>query len=507
MTISVTRYVDIRSTVGAGTTVSRRQLVGRMFDSNELIPSDSFLTFNSASEVRTYFGVDSEEYARALFYFSWVSKNRTTIDSLQFASYTPIAVEPRIFGNIQTQTPAAYNLITAGSFSITIGGVTNDFTAIDLSASAGLAGVATDLQTVIQAAASGGVMWTAATVTYDAVRGSFDFVGGDIAAEEITTALGTSGQTELGTLLGWITGETLVLSAGSLGQTALEAVQSSTDLSDNFGSFLFVDDLTDDDMVSVAEWNDLPEQNVKFMYMVRAADETDATTLFTALSPYSGTGITLAPLADEYPEQVPMMILAATNYNNVNSSQNYMFQQFALTSSVSTDADADIYDAMRINYYGVTQTAGQFIAFYQRGKLMGIATDPLAMNVYANEIWFKDAMTSTILQLLLTVNRLPANKTGQSQLLTALQTVIQEALNNGVISAGKTLSDAQIAYITSVAGDVNAWYQVQNAGYWVTAIVETFEPTPGDIEYRAVYTLIYGKDDVINKIEGEQILI
>lgn len=97
----------------------------------------------------------------------------------------------------------------------------------------------------------------------------------------------------------------------------------------------------------------------------------------TGLGAFPGVGLTLSPITTEYPEQIPMMIEAATDYLAVNSVQNYMFQTnfTGITPSVSTDALADVYDAASVNYYGSTQTAGQIISFYQRGILCGTSSN------------------------------------------------------------------------------------------------------------------------------------
>jgi hypothetical protein len=201
-----------------------------------------------------------------------------------------------------------------------------------------------------------------------------------------------------------------------------------------------------------------------------------------------------------------MMIFAATDYAKTNAVQNYMFQQFNLTPSVSSDSVANTLDANRINYYGNTQNAGQQISFYQRGTLMGPATSPTDMGVFANEIWLKDAAGVAIMNLLLGTSQVPANKFGQSMVLTTLQSVINQAVNNGTISVGKALTAQQKLYITQITGDDLAWQQVQNIGYWINCEIVPYQNN--DVtEYKAVYTLIYSKNDVIRKVDGSHILI
>src|SRR5271165_6955762 len=97
MAISLTRYVDITSGVAGAALVSNRTLVGRYFTGNNLLPPQSFISFDSAAEVGTYFGTTSEEFYRAQAYFSFISKSQTQPTSLQFARWVQNAVAPMIF--------------------------------------------------------------------------------------------------------------------------------------------------------------------------------------------------------------------------------------------------------------------------------------------------------------------------------------------------------------------------------------------------------------------------
>lgn len=631
MAISITRYVDIISSVGAGSSVPRRSLTGRIFTQNELVPTNGFVTFTSATEVGTWFGTSSDEYKRAVYYFGWVSKNGTVPPSIDYARYTTTNTFPQIFGNIQPQSIGDYNTITGGTLNITLGdhsvqfsafnftsdtslsdvatriqnaiqsafpsdplwadatvvydpirgsfnfqggsnsapatiivsdgtfgepigtllgwiagptliisegigatppqilgniqtqnvglysGITDgsftlsigDFehslTGIDFTGITTLANAASTIQSAIQAVTAGGTQWTAATVTYDTNRGSFNFLGGSAEDVAISVKEGVTG-TPIGNLLGWVSGVTLVWINGLTAPTALDSIIGSTQASNNFGSFLFMGSLTLDDIIEISQWNST--ENVSYIYCVPVLNQTLAISYTNVLSAFSGTQITLSPLSTEYPEQFPMMILAATNYDQPNSVQNYMFQQSNLTPSISSDTDANFYDGLKINYYGVTQTAGALLAFYQRGVMMGPISTPQFLNLYANEMWLKDAMQSSLMNLLLTQNRVPANEQGKSQILAVLQSVIEEATNNGTISANKTLTAAQKAFITSTAGDPNAWYQVQTIGYWVNCVIVPYVNSNTNLtEYKAEYTLIYSKDDDINLITGQQVLI
>lgn len=504
MPISIQRYVDITSGVGAANNVGTRQLIGRFFDDNVLIPSDSQVSFSSAAEVLSYFGA-GEEYNRAQFYFGWQSKNITAPQELSFARWNSIACAPVIFGAKGAQTLLSWTSITTGAFHLTMGTTTHSFTNVDFSAAASLSDVAGVLQTIIRAISAGGALWTSATVVWNATTQQFNLTGGATGANVISVAAGAN-PNDILTQLGWASASTII-GAGAAIQTLTACLTQSAAANNNFGSFGFMSSaaLNLTQVTEIATWND--GQNVMFMYCVPVT-AAHASSWTTALSAIGGTAPTLDPgVSGQYPEMEPMMVLAATNYAAANSTSNYMFQVFpGLTAAVTNDTDADTYDALSINYYGNTQTAGQTVNFYQRGVMWGGSPDPLDQNTYANEVWLKDALGAALMTLLLALGKVSANIAGMAQILNIMQGVVEQALFNGTISVGKILTSIQQLYITQITGDQNAWKQVQNIGYWL-GVEFVPEVVNGQNEFIAEYTLIYSKDDVIRQIIGRDILI
>lgn len=501
MAISISKYVDITSGVGGGAVVRQRDLIGRLFTTSTRVPVDTIVTIDSADDAVSYFGAGSVEALRAAFYFSFVSKSISTPQRMSFARWANVATAPEIYGMRTTTTLTQWQAITAGTLTITMGANTNALTGLNFSGAATLAAVATIVQTALRA--SVGPSFATATVSYDAPSQTFHLTGSGTGAAPV--AITASGANDIADELGWsLVGAILSPGAAVATLTAMLAANASAD--NNFGSFAFVPVLTDVQRIEVATWN--AARNVEFMYCVPAL-ASEAVALSAALIGFAGTAVTLTDgSAGQYDEMVPMVVLAATDYDRRNSAQNYMFQQFpSLTAKVTSDLNYEAYNGMRVNYYGVTQTAGQLIAFYQRGLLMGGTTSPLDMNVYANEMWLKDAAAAAIMSLLLSVPRVPANPEGRAQVLAILQDAIDRALFNGVISVGKTLSPVQKLYITQQSGDPDAWHQVQNVGYWLDCTIEPYTTTGGLTEYQAVYTLIYGKDDAIRRVEGTHVLI
>lgn len=503
MGISFKRYIDITSGVGGGAGVRLRDLILRLFTTSERVPARTVVEMDNAADVASYFGVTSPEYLRAAFYFGFISKNINAPNKISFGRWADATTAAKIFGqNNGAAALASFTPITTGSFRLTLGAYTADVTGVNLSAAANLAAVATAIQTAVRAVVAGGVDWTAATVVYDAPSNAFNLTSGDTGPGDVAVTAAATG-TPLAALLGW--GALAIFSPGVTAEDPVQSFIDSVEASDNFGTFAFVPVLTDPQILAVATQNDT--YNVRFLYSIGFDLDSEAATLYGALGNLSGVAWTYAPLSTEYPELLPAAIMAATDYSKRNSVQNYMFQTATLSPSVADNATADLFDAARANYYGRTQTAGQFIQFYQRGVMGGLSTDPVDMNTYANEMWLKDAAGAALMSLLLSLAKVSANTQGRSQLLAVLQSVIDLAVLNGTISIGKPLTTVQKLFIGNLTGDDNAWQQVFTLGYWVDIAIESYVTVDGRTEYKASYTLIYSKDDTIRKVEGTHALI
>lgn len=508
MSISIKKYVDITSGVGGGATVKERELILRLFTKDAKVPAGVVMEFTDINDVATTFGTASEEYKRAVPYFGFVSKIMTKAKKLSFAHYSDAstAASPAIVGGTALTTIATWQAITDGAVRIEVGQSDYLLSGIDFTSAAALADVATAIQTKLRASLGG------ATVTYDSLSQKFNasFVGHDVPAAVSVIAAGTG--TDIADNLGWTTAKGMVTSPGSNATTILDYVIEADEISDNYGSFAFCGDALDHDTVqSIAAWN--ATQNVKYMYLVPVtmADYGD---WYGTLQTYGGCAMTIVNDANtEFDEEIPGIIMAATDYKQRNASQNYMYQQLSgFTPKVDSNTSANEIDKdTRVNYYGRTKTAGQPIDLYQNGYLCGTSTDPLQMNVYANEMWFKSAAVSVLMSGLLSLPIIPATEEGRAIVISLLNggedAPIPRALFNGTIKAEKDLTVTQKAYVTQVTGDPLAWHQVQSIGYWLDADVQQETQTNGTIKYIIDYTLVYSKADAVNKITGRDILI
>lgn len=592
-------YVYVNSVVGGSPTVGTKQFSLRLLTGNSLLPPINpdqpydepqfgVVQFGSAVQVGNYFGTSSEEYKRALQYFSYVDPQfNSKPDFIQYSRWVDVACPPIIYPNQDNGSVLAnWTDIDDGAFTLTMGGFTFNITGLDFTAAGSLAAVAGIVEDAIQAQTGGGAVWTSATVTYSSSYGGFILTGGanDVVTNPVIVSVSSTGTDITGlTYLGWLpqeqeAGQNIIAGAiwasGAAVETITQTIDNSISVSTNFVSLDFLDNLN----LTLSESQEAAAyaNTVQTFVYLQVLNSSNAFTWQTALKNYGYTGLTLGGLVStqigtlantsvtvtglnstdklvvgqpvsgnhvaagtviatiasatsitlsiaatgsgvstlsfsliDYPEQLPAAIAASTQYNAINSVVNYMYKSLAaLTPSVSTASAASAYDAVSINYYGVTQVNGQYDAFYQRGFLQGPSTAPLDMGVCYNEIWLKDQMTVAFYNLLRGTNRVGADPQGKSMLLSTGQGVIKRALansGNGVISVGKTLTEDQKVAITSKSGDPNAWHQVQDSGYWFDVVIALNEDDPP--VYIATYTLIYSKADSIRMIIGEDFLI
>ena len=487
MAISQTKYINITSAAGGGSIVAQRDLMGRVFTTNELVPVGQIIEFSgglvSAKEsIGSYFGLTSDEYAFAEKYFQ-VNKKGTAPQKLGFARFVDTASGAYLLGKKGVKL-SDLQAITAGTFVITVNDVEKTYSALNFSSATSMADVATAMTTAMT---SDGLV-----VTYD-TSGRFK-VATSATGSEQTLSLATGTVAEA---LGMTNG---ILSDGGDAETALECVVKSTGLSNNFFSFCFLNTISNSDIAELAAWTH--GQNVNYLFSV-AVNETNAETIQGLVETYDGVALTL-DIWNEYGEFMPMSRIASVDYTRANAAISMFYQQFAgVTPSVNDTDVAAAYDALRVNYYGETAKGGISFPFYQNGVLQGSITD---MGVYANEAWLKDSFVTDILNLRLAVDTLPANNVGVGMVLSALMETVNLSLYNGVTMPGKTLDSVQKSYITQITGNTDAWMAVQGNGYYLDANVEKY--TENNVEkYKVSFLYVYSKGDSINYVDGRDILI
>lgn len=487
MAISQSKYINIVSSLGGGSAVNQRDLMGRVFTTSYLVPTGKVIEFSGGKSsalpaIAEYFGITSDEYIFANKYFGFTTSANTQPQKISFAPYINNARNCMLIGGLKNVPLAVLQAITAGTLTYSYGDTEYALTGINLSSATSYAEVATLITTAME---------DTNTCSYDSATGRFRLIGG---SSSFSYATGTVAEA-----LGFVEGVG-ILSGASEAKTALETVMESSEISNNFFSFCFLSALTTADITAVAEWVD--NQNVKYMFSVNVND-SNYSTIQSAVKDYDGVALTY-DIHNAHAEFMPMSAFSAVDYTKPNSTMDVFYKQFdGVLPSVTTNAKRMVLDPLRVNYYGATQQAGQTVSFYQDGVLQGSIP---SMTVYANEAWLKDAFITDVLNLRMGLDSLPANNTGKSLVMSALMETVNQALLNGVVLAGKELNATQKAYITTITGDEDGWIAVQNSGYRLSAEVEQYEEY-GMQKYKISFLFVYSKGDTINYVDGRDILI
>lgn len=491
MPISLNRYVNITSGINNIRTATEKDLIARIFTTNELLPKQEIKEFDNLDGVGTYFGETSDEYKIAERYFGFISKYQTSAQKISFARDFSAGVKAYILGNAtNTGTLTALKEITAGGFDITINGNTTSITGIDLSAITEIADAVTVINTALTAAE------LTATCSYDGSRFKFELAtagnGNTISVSDtaLTEAMGIDNP---------------ISSEGAVASSYSNVFNYSYQLNNNFATFVFLGLTSSSDIATLGQY--VKQTYPSEFIMIVPVTSSNASTIQTATAEIDGVSLELCGTSEDtgkFNFVIPMAITASTDYSRTNGTQNYMYNQFdGAVVMVDDDATADTYDNLKVNYYGRTQSAGQKLAFYQRGVLQGDYQD---QNIFANEIWLKDALTTTYINYMLLTPNWYANKKGKAIGQALAMDIISRAKLNGTITTEKDITANDKVFIYNITADDEAWRQVYQEGYYLTTSISK-ETTNNQTVYKFNYVLVYSKGDSIKKVEGKDILI
>lgn len=210
---------------------------------------------------------------------------------------------------------------------------------------------------------------------------------------------------------------------------------------------------------------------------------------------------------------MPMAVLASTDYAT-GQVVNFMFKQFDTeVPTVESDAIYTDFNQALINFYGLTQSNGQTLAFLQRG----FNTDGQDTAIYCNEMWFKSACETALLDLLVSRERLPASTLGVDLVKLEVIDVCSIATRNGTFmqkaAAASDLRTVREIVVASGGDDTDVGSieaDVASKGYSVYAYLSEVQDTQklGPTKEKIiVYYVFYGTADSVRFIKGNDILL
>lgn len=192
--------------------------------------------------------------------------------------------------------------------------------------------------------------------------------------------------------------------------------------------------------------------------------------LFYDDSTYSGSTLTIAPTSSAVVDvtgtsYMPAAELASIEFSTANSLSSF---NFLIGSSSDGNLDYSYFSNAKTNYYnfiGCIQSDGGFNYFWQPGKVAGTG---YLLSEYVGAMYLQSLATSSLLDLQLTVNGIPADNTGISQIAYTLRnSVVEEGLNCGAIQTGRTLTSAEIIEVEDATDSSTAYKSIEKNGFYI----------------------------------------
>lgn len=331
-----------------------------------------------------------------------------------------------------------------------------------------------------QTAASGTIdaSGTALAVSFDSTSGSFFIDSGQSGAT--SSAAYATGTLAASLLLTQATGAQLSQgSAAQLPGTFMNGVINQTQNWATFWTGFDPDDGAGNAQKQLfSAW--VNSTNDRFAYICEDTDVTPTLSAdaagclgqILAADDSSGTILLWEPAASYpmYHGAFVAGIAASVDYDATDGQVSYMYRnQTGLVAAVSNPSIAANLGTVKTpnngySYYGASATADEAFLFLNNG----FCTGPFEWaNTYINQIWLNASLQLALMTYLTTVNSSPYNTAGAAARETACLGVIQQALNNGVIVSGVTLSSNEILAITEATGSASAAQAITQQGwYW-----------------------------------------
>lgn len=490
MAIPASYIVDITPRViSAG--ASGIEINGLFLTTNSQLPAGVVKEFVSSNAVAEYFGYESDEYNAAVVYFAGYQNSFKKPSVIKFASRVLNAVPAYLRGGKLNTTLETLKAVTDGSFNISIDGTKKELTGIDLSSCNSLSDVGLKIQSAINTAS--------VDVTYSALNEGFQITSGTVGADSTISyaASGTEG-TDLSSLL-CLTSETSALISASMEALSVaENMAIITGQDSNFVTITTLYNAEHEEAVNLGKWSNSSGVSYCFIVWSNEASALMPDNNNDVVSVLSASGITnFAGVYNSVSVAAGVMgTFASIDWNRLNGAIDLAFKKVdGLAPSVTTESDAAALDKKTYTYMGKFATKNTEFNFLYKGMIVG---SYINISTYINAVWFNETIKNALLTGLSGVTKTTYNENGYSFIRAWMSDPVNQALNNGVIQTGVTLSEAQKAQIISEVGDditaelfANGYYLlIQDPG----ALARSTGESP-------VITLYYTDGGVVKKLQ------
>lgn len=438
MTIPVSTVVNVSIAVGA--TFPERAGFGTLnivtAETGVIGIAERIRSYNNLDGVTADWPANSEVVAAATAYFAQQPKPT----SLKVSTRHPSAQAAQLRGgSVVEEDLLSFTSISDGSFALSIDGSSEDIASLDFSSDTTMVEIAATIQTAVQAIGSGG--FTAATVTHDGTRFYINSGTTGISSSISFLTAATSG-TDISSLLQMRQGEGTKTS-GIDAETITASLNAIQNLDTDWYGLLFTKEVRDlvqingEEAVEAA--SDWCEARVKvFFNSTNDLDVLDSVTTndIATILKDKGQRRTITTYSS-YPDQYPSASVAGraftVNFGNTNSTITLKFKQLpTVTVENLTQSEKAVLDSKNAN------------ALIQVGSLDIFAESYMANGTFFDEVhgldWLENAIQTNVYGYLATrTTKVPYNDKGVAALEQQVINALDEAVNNGLLSAGETI--------------------------------------------------------------------
>lgn len=431
--LSVARIVNVSVSLAAIAAASRNFGAGCIAGDSDVIDvNERIRSYNDISGVLSDFASNSPEALAATLHFSQNPRPKI----LYIGRWASAATKGRLNGAILTpaqQVMENFTAVTNGGFKITIDGTERAVASCDFSAATNLNGVASIIQTKLNALSAG------TTCVWDGVYGRFIIRSGSTGA---TSTLGYGVAPASGTDISVLLGLTSASGAGApvggvVAETALQAAQTLADYSTAWYALQFAATVAINDATHQAIGQFIEACAPSRIYGVTL---TNTNVLDPAQSGDLGSvlkGLTLSRTYTQYSSSSPYAAASffgrasTVNFEGSNTTITMMFKQEP--GVTAENLPASIADALKKKNVNVFVTYDNGTAILQHGTM--------ANGYYFDEIhgtdWLQNRVQIDVYNLIYQAPKIPQTDPGSNQIANTIDHSMQQAVRNGLVAPGQ----------------------------------------------------------------------
>lgn len=457
MSIPFSEIVNVLPrTIGGG--LSGQDFNMLVLSENENLPVGQVVTFYNQASVGAYLGIDSEEYKLAGVYFSADVNKQKVPSALLVARHVKEQTKAWLRGATYKGTLSKLTAISQGTLELVIDGADVELTEINLSEANSYSAVADAIQAKLQEKVAG------STVVYDSTFNAFKITGATIGN---TASIGYAKDGELALLLGLCASNGAVISNGAEVTTLTAELDDVTSKNQKFVPFMTVFQETEEQGLELASWCN--SKGTRFIYMYN--EVSDAPTIMPDAECFAKKVKDSYGVACQYDDKNISAflggVIASIDWSRYEGRKNPAFKtQGGLKVTAQEKAVAENLIANGYNFFGLYGNASNELSLFYAGKISGNAK---WIDTYCGQIYIADRLQNAWVSLFTNTNSVPYNNQGYTMLKASAQDVIQNAINNGVIRQGVSLSAEQASIVMAEAGlDISE--ELETAGYYLQVL-------------------------------------